>query len=69
MPSEMCQPLEHLPAKEDVCERLCCGEEGKYNPIHHPFDLLKKDLVDKAMAVQPKAVNTEVPVATLPTLP
>lgn len=42
LPFETSQSLEHLPTKEDVCERLCCGEEGKYNPVHHPFDLLKE---------------------------
>jgi hypothetical protein len=45
----MSQFLEHLPAKEDVCECLCCGEKCKYNPVHHPFDLLKEEaeLVEK----------------------
>lgn len=36
------QVLEYSPTKEDVGECLCCGEKCKYNPVHHPFDLLSE---------------------------
>lgn len=30
------------PTKKDIRERLCCREERKYYPVHHPFDLAKE---------------------------
>lgn len=39
---EKSQFLVYSPTKEDVGECLCCGEKCKYNPVHHPFDLLNE---------------------------
>lgn len=49
--------LEDLPTKEDVGECLCCGEKCKYNPVHHPFDLLK----DKATKLAEKVKDERLP--------
>lgn len=36
--SEVAKEL-HSPTKEHVCEYFHSREQGKYNPVHHPFHL------------------------------
>jgi len=43
--STSCQrpsPIWCSPAKKEIRECLCCREECKYDPVHHPFDLVNK---------------------------
>ena len=55
---EKSQFLEYLPTKEDVGESLCCGEKCKYNPVHHPFDLLKEKATKLAEKVKDEWLPT-----------